>query len=93
MKLAMKFNRDIFLTAPLWANWATPDWWGNIHLHSSKPENPNVVCFSLASQMLYESRLVANHIIWCMIRNYYKDHIQQKALLIEGFFICVFESD
>ena len=24
----MKFNRDIFLTAPLWANWATVDRWG-----------------------------------------------------------------
>lgn len=46
----MKFNRDIFLTAPLLANWATLDWWGNIHLHSSKPEKSECGLFFIGKQ-------------------------------------------
>ena len=38
MKLAMKFNRDIFLTAPLWANWATLDRWGHIWIWEFEPQ-------------------------------------------------------
>ena len=33
----MKFNRDIFLTAPLWANWCSLDKWGNIFVYEDKP--------------------------------------------------------
>jgi len=34
----MKFNRDIFLTAPLWANWATVDRWGHIWVWELEPK-------------------------------------------------------
>lgn len=34
----MKFNRDIFLTAPLWANWATLDRWGHIWIWEFEPK-------------------------------------------------------
>ena len=34
----MKFNRDIFLTAPLWANWATVDRWGHIWVWEFEPQ-------------------------------------------------------
>lgn len=34
----MKFNRDIFLTAPLCANWATVDRWGHIWIWEFEPQ-------------------------------------------------------
>ena len=34
----MKFNRGIFLTAPLWANWATMDRWGHIWIWEFEPQ-------------------------------------------------------
>lgn len=34
----MKFNRDIFLTAPLWANLATLDRWGHIWVWEFEPK-------------------------------------------------------
>ena len=34
----MKINRDIFLTAPLWANWATLDCWGHIWIWEFEPQ-------------------------------------------------------
>ena len=38
MKLAMKFNRAIFLTAPLWCNWATIDRFGHIWIWEFEPQ-------------------------------------------------------
>lgn len=52
----MKFNRDIFLTAPLWANWATVDRWGHIWVWELEPQlgecgaywlNPDPVGFGI----------------------------------------------
>ena len=37
----MKFNRDIFMTAPLWANWATIDRCGHIWIWEFEPQLDN----------------------------------------------------